>query len=449
MGDPPDVRYVTDGSGRHLAFQRFGEGPPLLLLPGWATNLDGMWREPSLSLFLRRLGSMRSVVMFDKRGVGLSDPAPDVHNAQDAVDDVLVVLDACGWDAVQVLAAAEASFVAVPLAAFHPERVRGMVLVNATARTLAAPDYPEGVELDTAVRYSNEAGPSTARTGLGVTAPSRRDDAAFRRWAAEYQRSIAPPAVSQRIMRMMGEADVRGLLSSVRCPTVVLHRVANRFYSVGAGRVLADGIAGAEFVELDGADHLFWVGDTDPIFAAVERTSGVEGAPATGSRRLATVLFVDVVRSTERVVAAGDDRWRELVETVEHAMGRAVTEQGGWLVKYTGDGALAVFDTPLSAVRTAARMRDEARSLGLELRSGIHCGEIEQREEDISGVAVVIASRVAGLAADGQIWATALIGDLCFGARLAVERRGERVLKGVDRPVALITIEPGGQSIRS
>lgn len=151
MGELPEVRYVADGGGRQ-AFQQFGEGPPLLLLAGWATNLDGMWREPSLSLFLRRSGSMRAVVTFDKRGVGLSDPAPDVHNAQDAVDDVLVVLDACGWDAVQVLAAAEASFVAVPLAAFHHERVRGMVLVNATAQTLAAPGYPEGVGLDTAVR---------------------------------------------------------------------------------------------------------------------------------------------------------------------------------------------------------------------------------------------------------------------------------------------------------
>jgi class 3 adenylate cyclase len=449
MGELPEVRYVADGDGRHLAFQQFGDGPPLLLLAGWATNLDGMWREPSLSLFLRRLGSMRSVVMFDKRGVGLSDPAPDVHNAQDAVDDVLTVLDECGWVSVQVLAAAEASFVAVPLAAFHPERVRGMVLVNATARTLAAAGYPEGVQLDTAVRYSNEAGPSTARTGLGVTAPSRRDDPAFSRWAAEYQRSIASPAVSRRIMRMMGDADVRGLLAAVQCPTVVLHRAENRFYSIGAGRVLAGGIAGAEFVELEGADHLFWIGDTEPIFAAVERASGIEEAPVRGARRLATVLFVDVVRSTERVVAAGDDRWRELVDTVEHAMDRAVAEQGGWLVKFTGDGALAIFDTPLSAVRAAARMRSEAHSVGLGLRSGIHCGEIDQRGNDVSGIAVVIASRVAGLAADGQIWATALVGELCFGARLAVEPVGERLLKGVDRPVALIAIEPRDQSIRS
>lgn len=331
---------------------------------------------------------------------------------------------------------------AVPLAAFHPERVRGMVLVNSTARTLAAPGYPEGVELGTAVRYSNEAGPSTARTGVGVTAPSRREDVAFRRWAAEYQRSIAPPAVSRRIMRMIGDADVRALLGSVRCPTVVLHRRENRFYSVGAGRVLAAGVTGAEFVELDGADHLFWIGDTEPLFSAVERTGGVQLTPPVGLRRLATVLFVDVVSSTEQVIETGDERWRQVIDTVEHAMDQAVSEQGGWLVKFLGDGALAVFDTPLAAVRAAARMRAEARSIGLELRSGIHCAEIDQRVDDVSGIAVVIASRISALAGAGEICATALVGDLCFGARLDVCAMDERHLKGVDRPVALITIEP-------
>jgi class 3 adenylate cyclase len=438
----PEVRYVRDRTGRHLAYQRFGEGPPLLLLPGWATNLDGMWREPGLALFLRRLGAMRSVAMFDKRGVGLSDPDSDVQNAHDAVDDVLVVLEECGWESAQLLVAGEASFAAVPLAAFHPERVSGMVLVNSTARTLAVEGYPEGVELDVATRYAHEAGPSSSRTGLRVTAPSLAGDPAFRRWAAEYQRSIAPPGVSRRIMRMIGEADVRGLLGSVRCPTAVLHRRGNRFYSVGAGRVLASGIPGAEFVELDGTDHLFWVGDPEPIFDAIERTGGKATTTSPGARRLATVLFVDVVGSTERAVDAGDDRWRHLLDTIEDAMSRTVSEHGGRMVKFLGDGALAVFDTPLAAVRAAARMRAEARSVGLELRSGVHTGEIEQRGRDVSGIAVVIAARVAGLASGGEIRATALVGDLCFGARLEVVPLGEHVLKGVDRPISLVSLEP-------
>jgi pimeloyl-ACP methyl ester carboxylesterase len=271
MLDRPEVRYAVDRWGTHLAFQRFGTGPALLLLAGWATNLDGMWREPGLALFLRRLAAMRSVVMFDKRGVGLSDPASDVANAGDAVEDVLVVLEACGLDSVEVLAAAEASFVAVPLAAFHPERVRSLVLVNGTARTLAAPGYPEGIALSSAMRYTTDVGSSRPRLGLSVTAPSRAGDPSFRRWAAEYQRAIASPGVSRRIINMIGEADVRGLLGSVRCPTIVVHKLRNQFYSVDAGRVMAAGIPAAQFIEVDGADHLFWVGDVEPLFAAIDQ----------------------------------------------------------------------------------------------------------------------------------------------------------------------------------
>ena len=440
MSDRPDVRYAVDRSGTHVSFQRFGAGPPLLLLAGWATNLDGMWREPGLALFLRRLGAMRSVVMFDKRGVGLSDPAPDVSNAGDAMKDVLVVLDACEVDAVEVLAAAEASFVAVPLAAFHPERVRSLVMVNGTAKTLAESGYPEGIAMSAAKRYSHDVGSSAPRLGLSVTAPSRADDPSFRRWAAEYQRAIASPGVSRRIISMVGQADVRGLLGSVRCPTVVLHRKGDQFYSVGAGRVMAAGIPGAQFVEVNGADHLFWVGDVEPLFAAVEQV-GSRGRTDAGERRLGAVMFVDIVDSTVRAAELGDAAWSVVLDTVEDLIERAVREHSGRLVKFLGDGALAVFDAPVAAVRAADRIREEMRLVDLSVRCGVHCGEIERRGADIGGIAVAVAARVAATASGDQIVATALAGELCFGAQLVIEPLGDHKLKGLDLPVALVAID--------
>lgn len=440
MLDRPDVRFARDRHGTHIAYQQFGTGPDLLLLAGWATNLDGMWREPGLALFLRRLGAMRTVVMFDKRGVGLSDPASDVSNVGDAVQDVLVVLDACEVDSAEVVAAGEASFVAVPLAAFHPERVRSLVVVNGTPRTLAAPDYPEGIPSSAVRRYTNDVASSTPRLGLSVTAPSRMADPGFRRWAAEYQRAIAPPGVSRRVINMVGQADVRSLLGSVRCPTVVLHRAGNQFYSVAAGRVLAAGIPGAQFVELPGADHLFWVGDVEPLFAAIEEV-GDQRQLGGGNRRLGAVMFVDIVDSTVRATELGDGAWRVLLDTVEDLMERAVQEHSGRLVKFLGDGALAMFDAPVTAVRAAHRIRDEMRALGLAVRCGLHCGEIEQRGADIGGLAVTVAARVAAAASGGQVLATALAGELCFGANLVIEPVGEHQLKGLERPVALVSIE--------
>lgn len=412
----------------------------MLLLAGWATNLDGMWREPGLALFLRRLAAMRTVVMFDKRGVGLSDPAPDVSNAADAMEDVLVVLDACGMQSAEVLAAAEASFVAVPLAAFHPERVRSLVLVNATAKTLAAPGYPEGIDVSAAQRYTGDVASSAPRLGLSLTAPSRVHDPAFRRWATEYQRAIAPPGVSRRIINMMGEADVRGLLGSVRCPTVVVHKSANQFYSVAAGRFLAEAIPGGQFVEVSGADHLFWVGDVEPLFAAIEHVGARRHRDA-GERRLGAVMFVDIVDSTARTTDVGDNAWGLLIDTVEDLIERAVHEHSGRVVKFLGDGALALFDAPVAAVRAGHQIREEMRTLDLAVRCGVHCGEIEQRGADVGGVAVAVASRVAAAASGGQILATALAGELCFGAQLVIEPVGERHLKGLAQPVALVSIE--------
>ncbi len=445
MLDRPDVHYARDRSGTHIAYQQFGSGPPLLLLAGWATNLDGMWREPGLALFLRRLAAMRTVVMFDKRGVGLSDPAADVSNVGDAVQDVLVVLDACELDSAEVLAAGEASFVAVPLAAFHPERVRSLVLINGTPKTLAAPGYPEGIDVAAIGQYVSGVVSPTPRLGLSISAPSRKADPAFRRWAAEYQRSIASPGVSRRIINMVGLADVRGLLGSVRCPTVVLHRTGNRFYSVGAGRVLAAGIPGAQFVELPGADHLFWVGDTEPLFAAIEQV-GPRGQLGAGERRLGAVMFIDIVDSTPRAAELGDTAWRILLDTVEDLIARAIEAHSGRLVKFLGDGALTLFDAPVAAVRAAHRVRDEMRALDLEIRCGLHCGEIERRGSDVGGIAVAVAARVAAAASGGQILATALAGDLCFGAQLIIAPLGDHQLKGLERPIALVSIEvPAGR----
>jgi class 3 adenylate cyclase len=239
---------------------------------------------------------------------------------------------------------------------------------------------------------------------------------------------------------MVGQADVRGLLGAVRCPTVVLHRTDDQFYSVDAGRVLAAGIPGVQFVEMAGADHLFWVGDVDPLFAAIEQV-GSRGRIGAGERRLGAVMFIDIVDSTARAAEIGDAAWRVLLDTVEDLIERAIQEHSGRLVKFLGDGALTLFDAPVAAVRAAHQVRDEMRALGLAVRCGLHCGEIERRGTDIGGIAVAVAARVAAAASGSQILATALAGDLCFGAQLIIEPLGEHHLKGLERPVALVSIE--------
>ena len=324
------------------------------------------------------------------------------------------------------------------------------MLVNGTAKTLAAPDYAEGIALASAMRYTTDVGSSTPRLGLSVTAPSRAGDASFRRWAAEYQRAIASPGVSRRIINMIGAADVRGLLGSVRCPTIVVHKSGNQFYSVDAGRVMAAGIPAAQFIEVEGADHLFWVGDVEPLFAAIDQVGSRGPVIDVGDRRLAAVMFVDIVDSTARAASLGDAAWSLVLDTVEDLIGRAVEEHSGRLVKFLGDGALAVFDAPVAAVRAAARIRDELRGVDLAVRCGVHCGEVEQRGSDVGGIAVAVAARVAAAATGGQIAATALAGDLCFGAQLAIEPLGYRQLKGLERPLPLVAIDlPESQPPRS
>lgn len=427
-------------NGDHIAFQQFGAGPHLLLLAGWSTHLSGMWREPSLQLFLLRLAAGRTVTMFDKRGVGLSDPAAGVMHAEAFVEDVRVVLGAAGVDRTTVLAAAEASFVAVPLAAFSPEVVDGLVLVNATARILATPDYPEGVPMPVAATYAAEVLPTWGdEPDVRYTAPSRQGDRAFLDWAGEYQRLCASPGVSRRIMQMMGEADVRPLLPAVQAPTVVLHRRGNRFYSVRAGRYLADHIPGARFVEMPGADHLFWVGDTEPVLEAVAELAGAP-VPTRTERVLATVVFTDIVGSTEHAARMGDDRWRILLDAHDQALRRAVEAERGEVVKFTGDGALALFATPLGALRAAAAYRDAVAGIGLNVRAGAHCGEVERRGGDVSGLAVHVAARIAAGAGAGEIRASRVIRDLSFGSGVVFEHLGRVHLKGVPGETEVVAV---------
>jgi class 3 adenylate cyclase len=247
---------------------------------------------------------------------------------------------------------------------------------------------------------------------------------------------------------MIAEADVRGLLDSVHCP-IVLHKSGNQFYSIGARRVMAAGIPGAQFTEIHGADHLFWVGDVEPLFAALERVGSRRRFDA-GDRRLAAVTFVDILDSTVWTAALGDAAWGIVVDTVEDLIERAVEEHSGRLVKFLGDGALAVFDAPVAAVRAAARIRDELRTVDLAVRCGVHCGEIEQRGSDVGGIAVAVAARVAAAATGGQILATAVAGDLCFGAQLVIESLGDHKVKGLERPLALVAIVlPSTQPARS
>src|ERR1700751_4623649 len=383
-----NVRYAKSGD-LNIAFSVIGEGPDLVVAPGFISHLDIMWEEPSVVHFYSRLASFRRVVTFDKRGTGLSDPAMHAPTLEESVDDLRAVMDAAGCERADVVGISEGGTMAMLMTASHPDRVKALVLYGTFSRLLRAPDYPIGVteeQLSALVEVSAKGwGEGVA---LGAWAPSRQGDADLRRWWARLQRVAASPGMVRNIFALYPQLDIRDVLPAIQVPTLVLHRRDDRMVRLEMARYLADRISGAQFVELDGADPLFF--------------PGVRPLPAV-ERVLATVLFTDIVDSTKRAVELGDERWKELLGRHDAQVRRKLERFGGREVNTTGDGFLARFDGPARAIRCAMAIRDVLRSLGLEVRAGVHTGEGELRDDDISGIAVHITARVAGVAGPGHV----------------------------------------------
>jgi class 3 adenylate cyclase len=431
----PQTQYARKGDA-HIAYQIVGEDSALdiVLVSTWFSHVEARWDLPGYAHYLRRLSSIGRLISFDKYGTGLSDPIPsrELPPLEDWMDDVSAVMDAVGLERAAIVGAGEASPMAELFAATYPERTSALVLLNATARISATPGYEIGAPPEVRDRVVSMAEETWGRGDLmAATNPTLAGDpVALEAWGRFFRLSVSP-ATAAAVMRMLFELDVRDVLPAIRVPTLVVHRQDNPIVTVDQGRYVADQIEGAKFVAVPGADYGLAVGDNDVLIDEVEEfLTGSRPTHAT-DRVLATVLFTDIVDSTVRAVELGDARWRELLERHDELAETEVVRFGGAIADFTGDGLLASFEGPARAVRCAFALRDRLRMLGLEMRAGLHTGEVERRGEDIAGIGVHIAARVLALAGAGEILVSRTVRDLATGSGLTFIERGTHMLKGV------------------
>jgi class 3 adenylate cyclase len=419
----------------------FGDGPiDLLLLPGPSIPIDSVDAEPSMYRFHRRLASFARVIRLDQRGIGLSSrvPSTDVIGPEFWAKDVVSVMNAVGCERATVVAPGFTAMTGLVLAADYPERVSSLVIINGGARTLYAPDYPMGLEVDTTDPYTTIlTDPDAVDQGfdmLRIIAPSVADDDAFRAWWDAAGNRAASPSMARAMITTIRHADVRDTLPRITAPTLILHRVDCEFTPVGHSEYLAENIAGSHFVELPGEDTLYWVGNTAPMLDEIEEfITGMRGG-SDAERLLTTIVFTDIVGSTERAALLGDGRWRDLLDNHDTIIRHELQRFGGREVNTAGDGFVATFSSPSAALACADDIVDAVRVLGIEVRVGIHAGEVEVRgalKNDIAGMAVHIGARVAALAEASEVLVSSTVRDIVTGSRYRFADRGESALKGV------------------
>jgi class 3 adenylate cyclase len=434
MTGPPETRYASAGD-THLAYQLVGSGPvDVVFVPDWFNHVEAQWEDPLSERFLRRLASFSRLILFDKRGTGLSDPVPLSHlpTVEEWMDDLRIVLDAAGSQSTALVCVSGGTFLGLLFAATYPGRVAALVIIDGTACIPRGEDYPAGVrpEILAWARGWIEEVWGTGRT-IEVIAPSLANDVAFCQWRARYERLSASPGTTNKMLEWLLTLDVRQVLATVTAPTLVIHRAKDQWMRVDHGRYLAEHINGARYVELDGADHL-WLGeDRERILEEVQDFLTGVRPPPEPERVLTTVLFTDIAGSTERAASLGDEQWRLLLDRHDSLLRRQIDRARGQQIKLTGDGVLARFDGPARAIRCAQAMIEATRALGIEVRAGLHTGECELRGEDLAGLAVHIAARIGSLAGPGEVLVSGTVVDLVAGSAIEFEDRGEHELKGV------------------
>ena len=431
----PEVRYARNGD-LHIAYQTLGDGPfDLIFVAGFTSHCEHQWQEPALARSLERMASFSRLIWFDKRGTGLSDPVLDANQftLEQRMDDMRAVMDDAGSERAAVIGASEGGAMAALFAATYPQRVSRLVLYGSWARTFQAPDYPYGQPPSMFEPILEMGAAGWGHAGiLPIIAPSVAEDVRIRNWWAQWERLSCSPGTAKRLLEVAFQIDIRNVLETIHVPTLVLHRADDQFAPVGHGRYLAEHIPGAEFVELPGVDHPHFIGDVDSMMDEVESFLTGRRHERPEDRVLATVLFTDIVGSTERAVALGDRAWRDLLEAHNAAVRRELDRFRGREIDTAGDGFLATFDGPARAVRCGQAIVESVRRLGIEVRAGVHTGEIELHGDGgVAGITVHIGARVAARAEGGEVLVSRTVSDLAAGSGIRFDDRGEFALKGV------------------
>ena len=429
----PKTEYARSGDV-NIAYQVVGQGLlDLVYVAGWVSHVELAWEEPTLARFLHRLASFSRLILFDKRGTGLSDRVPNeaLPTLEQRMDDVRVVLEAVGSQRAAIFGVSEGGNMSALFAATYPERTVALVTFGVFAKRIFSPDYPWAPTPEQRQRTYELVEREWGRgMDLADIAPSAAHNEAFKQRLATYLRRSASPGAAVALLRMNTQIDMRDVLPTIRVPTLVMHRTDDRDSNVEEGRWIASRIPGARFVELAGEDHLPWVGDQDAVLDEVEEfLTGARSDPA-ADRVLATVVFTDIVGSTQLAARVGDRAWREILELHNALVRKELASFRGREIDAAGDGFLATFDGPARAMRCALSIRDAVRALGIEIRAGVHTGEMELAGDKVRGLAVHIGARVAAAATAGEVLVSSTVKDLAAGSGIRLTDRGSHALKG-------------------
>jgi class 3 adenylate cyclase len=441
----PRTQYAKS-SGVSIAYQVFGGGPlDLVYVPGWVTHLEYTWEEPSYARFLTRLASFARVIMFDKRGTGMSDRDVGYPTLEQRMDDVRAVMAAVGSERAAILGTSEGGNMCVLFAATYPERTTALVTFGIFAKRVWSPDYPWGPTPEERQKWLDQVESSWGGVvDLATLSPNRAADPAFAEWWSTYLRMAASPSAALSLGRTNTEIDIRAILPAISVPTLVMHRRGDADCKFAEGEYIAQRIPNAKFVPLEGSDHLMWTEDQDSILDEIEEfLTGVRRGRDV-DRILTTILFTDIVESTKRAVELGDQRWRDLLARHYQLVRGELVRHRGREINTAGDGFLASFDGPARAIRCAlAIQNDAAEALGLQVRAGVHTGECVAEGDTLSGIALHIGARVAAEAGPREVLVSSTVKDLVAGAGLAFADRGTRTLKGVPGEWRLYAVTAG------
>lgn len=441
----PETRYAKSGDV-HIAYQVIGNGPlDLIYVPGWVSHVEFQWEEPACASAFRRLASFSRLIVFDKRGTGLSDRVPEaaLPTLEQRMDDVRAVMVAAGSERAALIGVSEGGPMSLLFSATYPERTTSLILYGSFPVRKWSPDFPWGLTPDQRAQFA-AAVESDWGTGGDLNLRTPSADARGTEWFATLGRMAASPGAALALLKMNFEIDVRSVLAAIRVPTLILHRAGDQRVDVGNSRFMAERIPGARYVELSGDDHHPWGGDAEPILEEIEEFLTGARHIAEPNRVLATVLMTDIVGSTERAGALGDSRWCELLDAHNAATRAQLTRFRGREVRMTGDGFQAIFDGPARAISCARAIVEAIAPLGIQVRAGLHTGEIELVGDDIAGIAVHYAARVVATAGPSEVLVSSTVRDLAAGSGVRFSNRGLHALKGIRGRAHLFAVTNDG-----